>query len=456
MRAKATTQTPRAVAFNVLLPLERSALKATLEPDHKREKLDQSLERLFPNFNAPQDKAFVSALTYGIARRWFQLETLILWGLNRFEKFDNEFSASKTKQLLKPLDVKARLLLRMGFFQLLWLNSVPDYAAIASTLELAELVKLDTRNKKQLHAVLSAAAEPERLARLKKAISVVPLWPKPFSQHLSGIFSEEQLLEMKAASEQAPDGFWVRVNTIKISPEEYALTLKSEAIEFSASEPLGECIRIQKFSGSPAQLPGFEEGLVYVQDLSSALVTQWLLPESGQMILDLCAAPGSKTTHIAARIKNDGRVLAVENNPRRSERLRENCKRLGADCVEIITADALVWEPETTLRFDRILVDAPCSGIGTLHHQPDTLVQWRKAEATQYAKIQLEILTRASQWLKPDGRLLYSTCSLDPLENQNVIQSFLASNPEWRWVETHQQPITSTQDGFFGAVLTKK
>ena len=205
-----------------------------------------------------------------------------------------------------------------------------------------------------------------------------------------------------------------------------------------------------------ATLPSFCQGVFYVQDPSTLLAVHELDPEPGETVLDLCAAPGGKTTYIAQRMRNEGRIIAHDVSVDRLKLIEENCKRLSVDCVETVLPDALESRPAT---FDRILADAPCSNTGVMRRRVDLRWRIRPAEITRLQKQQLELLRLAAPLLRPNGTLVYSTCSLEPEENQKVVEQFLWEFPAFQLKQQRELiPFADQVDGAFVAtmVLTQK
>ena len=213
----------------------------------------------------------------------------------------------------------------------------------------------------------------------------------------------------------------VRVNTLKASHLELPVpTRPAERLP----EGLVLDAPFDAFSS-----PLWEQGLFMPQSRAAMAVARALEPQPGERVLDLCAAPGAKTTHLAALMRNEGRVVAVERHEGRAEALRRTAARMGARCVEVRTADA-TDPPEGT--FDRVLVDPPCSDLGTVAARPD--VRWRKQPATpeSLALTQAQILDRATTALRPGGVLVYSTCTISPVENERTIAAFLERHRDFR------------------------
>ena len=200
-----------------------------------------------------------------------------------------------------------------------------------------------------------------------------------------------------------------------------------------------------------AELRSFKDGWFYIQDPSTLLAVQLLDPQPGQSILDLCAAPGGKTTFIAQLMRNEGEIVACDISEERLKLVQENCRRLGATCVEPILFSALDSRPST---FDKILVDAPCSNTGVMRRRVD--LRWRISpeEILRLQQTQLDLLKLAATKLKPGGTLIYSTCSLEPEENSEVVKEFLRGHKNLR-LESEREllPFADNVDGAFVARL---
>jgi 16S rRNA (cytosine967-C5)-methyltransferase len=259
----------------------------------------------------------------------------------------------------------------------------------------------------------------------------------------------------------------IRTNTIKISKEKLKIYFDSKNISYSDDRMVKDCmILLQK--GSIEEIPGFVEGYWLVQSESSSIVSIVLDSKENENILDLCAAPGGKTTHIAALMNNKGNITAIDVSSKRIKKIQENCLRLGVDIVKCETADAKKYCPNK--KFDRILIDAPCSNTGVLGRRIDA--RWNKSQddINNLSIIQLDILNNAAKLLKSNGIMVYSTCSIEPEENQEVIDKFLHQNKDFQldkitpylpWeIEDDKgyfQILQSKQniDGFFIARLRK-
>jgi 16S rRNA (cytosine967-C5)-methyltransferase len=249
-----------------------------------------------------------------------------------------------------------------------------------------------------------------------------------------------------------PARAFARVNTLVTEPGKLIAAWRDEGVEydFGRWDWIPENLVFELRSHPPiATLPSFRKGWFYIQDPSTVLAPRLLDPHPGDRILDLCAAPGGKTTLLAQMLENDAQLVAVEPAPARRERLTENCNRLNADCTVVASlAEAPLRE------FDRILVDAPCSNTGVIRRRLDLRWRLRVEEIHRLCRAQLDLLGQAAPLLRPGGTLVYSTCSLEPEENRGVVDAFLATQPGFRLVQERELfPPEDKADGAYAALL---
>jgi 16S rRNA (cytosine967-C5)-methyltransferase len=223
----------------------------------------------------------------------------------------------------------------------------------------------------------------------------------------------------------------LRVNRLHSSVTTVEAAMQQADIAIAPIPPLPDALRLLKPVGSVRQLPGFKEGWWAVQDASAQLVSYLLDPQPGETVIDACAAPGGKTTHIAELMGDRGVIWACDRTSSRLKRLQENMQRLGLTSIQICAEDSR-HITRFTNQADRVLVDAPCSGLGTLHRHADA--RWRQSpdSVAELAQLQTELLRQAATWVKPGGVLVYSTCTLHPLENEAIAQNFLSTHPDWQ------------------------
>ena len=333
------------------------------------------------------------------------------------------------------------LLLRLGAYQLLCLDRVPDSAAVDTTVQLTRQLKLEratgfvngilrtlARGKETL-AWPDAGREP--LSHLQHSLSL-PKWLA--ERWLKELGADEAGQLAAALLEPAP--FSVRVNTLKTDRERFlaALVAAGHRGEPTRFAPEGVLLRER----APAPLPGDAEGWYQVQDEASMLIAPLLTPQPGERLLDACAAPGGKTTHLAALTGNRAEIIALDLHPQRLHLVEQGAKRLG--CAGIATRCWDLTLPPPFLpaeSFDGVLVDAPCSGLGVLRRNPEARWRLQPADITVLAERQAMILRQAAALVKPGGRLVYAVCTITPEETDRQVAHFLARHPDFRL-----QPLT--------------
>jgi 16S rRNA (cytosine967-C5)-methyltransferase len=351
----------------------------------------------------PRDRALATRLAYGAVQRRATLDHVI------------EQLAGRPVERLEPA---VRAALRLGVLQLAFLDRVPAHAAVRESVELAKqtsrggaglvnaVLRRAAREATTIIASLPDATPAEAALKHSYPLWIAELW-------FDALGPDEARALMEAGNEPAEAA--VRVNTLKADHLELPVPTRP-------ADHLSEGLIIDAPFDAFAS-PQWEQGLFMPQSRAAMAVARALDPQPGERILDLCAAPGGKTTHLAALIRNEGRITAVERHEGRAKGLARTAERMGAGCVEVRTADATT--PQETGDYDRVLVDPPCSDLGTLAARPD--VRWRKHSETPaaLAVTQGRILDQAAAALKPGGVLVYSTCTISPAENEQTIAAFL-------------------------------
>lgn len=403
------------------------------------------------------DRRFLTELIYGVCRRYNRL----LWIIGQV--------ASRP---VEKIDPKVRLLLCLGLYQIMDLSSVPDSAAVNETVKIAKSVT-HAGNVRFVNGVL------RNYLRKKDTISFPSEEETPIL-HDALMYNEPEWLVKKwttawgrekaravfsALNTIAPTD--IRVNTLKIS----AARLQEELLE-KGVEPAPIPFSQDGFSlGS--SLPFFKgeflkKGTAYVQNRASMIPALVLGPMPKDQVLDMCAAPGSKTTQMAAMMKNQGTITAWDLYPHKIQIIEENCRRLGITCVKARVHDSTEDVPSIHGLYDRVLLDAPCSGLGVIGRK--TEIRWRRTEKdlSFFPPLQQELLDRAADYVKPGGCLVYSTCTLAAEENEGNIRWFLERHPNFElmpfvlpglseskgmltlWPDIHHS------DGFFAAKMRRK
>jgi 16S rRNA (cytosine967-C5)-methyltransferase len=367
------------------------------------------------------DRGLCQELVYGVVRWQAALDWLI---------------ARKTgDRVQKPA---LQNLLRLGLYQIFWLERIPAHAAVNESVELARRTGFGPQSgfiNALLRGYLREFEETKRLlAELKTRQPALgyshPEWLVERWQQRWGAGPTAQLLEWN----NTPPKTFARVNTLKTEAGKLLPQWRDENVDydFARADWLEENLVFELKQHPPlVRLPSFQQGLFYIQDPSTLLAVRELEPKPGEMVLDLCAAPGGKLTYIAQLLRNEGRLLACEIAPERLQLIQENCARLSVTCVQ-----TAIWNPEIQQRgappagfgqgsFDRVLVDAPCSNTGVMRRRVDLRWRIQPQEIERLRAVQLGLLLQAETMVKPQGILVYSTCSLEPEENQGVVNEFL-------------------------------
>ncbi|MFB2896518.1 16S rRNA (cytosine(967)-C(5))-methyltransferase [Aerosakkonemataceae cyanobacterium BLCC-F50] len=405
------SQNPRQLAF------------LTLRDIHKGAYADVALDRFLRASNLNDiNRKFATELVYGSVRRQRTLDAII-----------DQLGKKKAHQ--QPTDL--RTILHLGLYQLRYLTNIPVSAAINTTVELAKENKFAGLSGvvnallRQYDRISTTNQDPlilpENLVERLGTLYSFPNWIIQLWLEQWGEAETEQLCEWM---NQTP-AIDLRINPLKTTLEEVENIFKSADILVRKIPHLPQALRLIGSTGAIQNLPGFKEGWWTVQDSSAQMVTHLLDPQPGETIIDACAAPGGKTTHIVELMQDDGKVWACDRTPSRLKKLQENAQRLDLKSIEICTGDSRNF-PQFTNVADRVLLDVPCSGLGTLHRHADA--RWRQTpeNVKELSILQRELLDSASKYVKPGGSLVYSTCTLHPLENEQAIEDFLTTHANWQ------------------------
>ena len=413
----------RALALNLLNDWQKS-----------RQLADELLELALASTTLQSpDRAFVTELFYGCLRRKLSLEFLI------------------TQLANKPPQPIVANILQLGLYQLFFLKT-PAHAAVNETVALAK-TQAHTSEAKFVNAILRRAErEHDALqARLDATRETAPWTYYSHPQWLWDRWVARLGRESAAALcewNNQPPPTYIRINTLKAS------TKPADIDAEPTSHPL--CWRVVNMSGL-FQGKSFTSGEFYVQDPSTLKAVDVLDPQPGESVLDMCAAPGGKTTYLAQKMQNRGRIIAADLSSSRLALVGENCRRLGVTIVATLACEGT--HLDRCLRgeqFDRVLVDAPCSNTGVLRRRAD--LRWRieETEIRKLATLQEKLLAAAAPFTKPQGILVYSTCSLQEEENRGVVERFVRSHPEFSLEATQSMfPPRDAMDGAFVARFHK-
>jgi len=404
--------------------------------------LDAELARA--GLSAP-NRRLVQELTFGVVRWQATLDWLIA-----------QKTQGRTQKAL------LQCLLRLGLYQMFWLDRIPDHAVVNETVALAKRGGLG-RQAGFVNAVLRGylrEREPTqaRLDALKTQQPALgyshPEWLCERWQQRWGADRLRHLLDWN----NTPPISYARVNTLRTDATRLTAQWKQEGVAFVPRQwdwtGHGLVFELQAHAPLTA-LPSFRQGLFYVQDPSTLLAVRELNPQPGERVLDLCAAPGGKTTFIAQLMQDRGLVVAQDPQRQRRQMIRENCERLGVTCVRLAPASS-AGPGEAPASFDRVLVDVPCSNTGVMRRRVDLRWRLRSTELQRLQTTQQGLLRLAAAQLRPAGTLVYSTCSLEPEENAEVVRQFLRENGAFKLAgERELLPFVEGVDGAFVARLVR-
>jgi len=339
---------------------------------------------------------------------------------------------------LEGLTPWIRNILRMGIYQIDFMEKVPESAAVDESVKLA---------KKYGHKGTAALVNAVLRSYLRNKSKVVfPSWGQDKVENIAlfysfpswmverwlEVFGEEETVKLCDAFNQRPR-LSLRVNSLRIGQKDMEEIFNREKIRFKPGRFLKNYYSIES-KMDLSQFSPLQEGWVYFQDESAGFPVMLLDPQPGECILDLCAAPGGKATFIAEKMKDQGMVIAVDISLEKLKTIKENCDRLGIESVKLCCADAKSFSCHPV---DKILLDAPCSALGTLGRNSDARWRKQKEDIPRLQKLQLEILSRAAELLKSGGVLVYSTCTIMPEENEQVIYRFLEQRKDFKQTDSH-------------------
>ncbi len=380
------------------------------------------------------DRLLAKAQLSGVDRNLF---TELVHGIVRRKRTLDGIIDRLARQPAHRQPPNLRQLLRLGLYQLRYLDRIPESAAVNTTVELAK-----TNNLTGLAGVVNGVlrqyirlqGDPAEVfnvfANSIERLGNLYSFPDWLIAHWLETLGEIETEQLCAAFNQVPT-IDLRVNILKIDRAKLIDIFQTSGIEVLPIPELPQGLHLTGHVGSISQLPGYQEGWWTVQDSSAQLVTHLLDPQPGEVIIDACAAPGGKTTHIAELMGNSGQIFALDKTASRLKKLQQNLDRLQLDTIKILTGDSCGFS-ELTNTADRVLLDAPCSGLGTLHRRADARWQKTPQQVEELATLQAKLLANTATWVKPGGVLVYATCTVHPLENEGVILPFLKTHPNWQ------------------------
>jgi 16S rRNA (cytosine967-C5)-methyltransferase len=446
---------PRDLAYDVLCRWSERSGPAAQELE----------QRLASAELSASERGLAVELVHGVIRRRATLDALL---------------AAHVQRPLEKVEIGALTLLRLGTYQLVFLSGAPAYAVVNETAELARRLGRPQWTGFVNGVLRSAGRALTDEYAASPASNAVPLadgryrlvqgkvFPDPaldFAGYFAAAFGFPHWLVERwrrrfATAELARLGFWfdapprlsLRVNVLRTTRDAFLEALLSAGIAARAGEH-PDAVRLDASARVP-DLPGFREGWFTVQDESAMWAASLLAPQPGERVLDLCAAPGGKSTHLATLMRNEGKVVAADVDAERLTLIGDTCRRLGLSIVETLT----VRRDSSDLPagpFDGVLMDVPCSNTGVLGKRPEARWRLTPADIAELADLQRGLLRAALARVRPGGRLVYSTCSIEPEENHDLVASVLSETPGWKLTDERFHVPGQPADGGYQALLSK-
>ncbi len=404
---KTLYQGPRGTAVKILNRVERtdSYLDKVLDAELKSPELNDL------------DKGLLTEIVHGVLRWQNKLD----WVLNGFSH--GNFAKS---------EINVKNTLRVALYQILFLDRIPHAAAVNEGVEFIKRIRGD-RPAGLVNAVLRNVIRnvegiryPDPATDQLQYLTVVYSHPQWMVKRWLPRFGFEETKKLLAALNERPV-LSLRINRLKVEPSYFLTLLDQQQIQYTGSSHINYFVKVKALS-KIGQMELFRNGMFTIQDESAALPCLLIAPKPEERIIDLCAAPGGKTTNMAEMMRNTGEVIAFDRYEAKSNLIRSSCERLGLRNVKLLVGDATTLEMEPV---DKVLLDAPCSGLGVLPKKPD--IKWKRdlLDIHKLAAMQIQLLENASKLVKPGGVLVYSTCTTEPEENQEIIKQFLVAHPEY-------------------------
>ncbi len=436
-------KSPRQCAFDILLKIHNNSAYSNIA-------LDKALEN---EKLSPVDKAFVSALVYGTVERTITLDyQLMLYLTKPIEKMSSAVLVA----------------LRLGAYQILFMDKVPDSAAVNESVK---LVKANSHSvaSGMVNAVLRKIAQNGFVLPDKKGLyyySIKYSCPKWLIKKWKDAYGEDNAVKLAESSLGAVDTV-LRVNTLKTDALSLINELTSQGIECSLCDFDKNAVAIKK-AGSLKAIKAYSDGLFHVQDTASQLCCKALNAKEGDTVIDICSAPGGKSFTLAQYMKNKGKIISCDIYKNRLSLIDDGAKRLGIDIISTAVNDGCLHNDSLPLA-DKILCDVPCGGLGVIRRKPE--IRFKNIdEVDKLPEIQYSILCNSVSYLKKGGTLVYSTCSLNPVENEEIVSKFLAEHSDFEEIEVLPEvkryaentksltlmPHIHNSDGFFVSAFRRK
>lgn len=420
---------PREVALKILVDINEKKAYSNIELN----KMDKDMEH--------RDENLVREIVYGIIENKLYIDHIIS-------------KASKIR--LKKIHPYILEILRMGIYQILFMDKIPNSAAVNESVKLAKkyghkgtigyvngILRAITRDKDKFLEIDESDKAQFISIKYSHPKWMVERWIKEFGTDFT-----EKLCK---ANNETPS-LNIRVNTLKTNKKELILKLTEKGIKLKEALYADDCLIVDEVNNI-TNLQEFKDGLFTIQDESSMLVAQIMDPVEGSTALDVCSAPGGKSTHMAQYMGNKGMIISRDIFDHKIKLIEENSKRLGIDIINVENYDALTKDKKLIGKIDYLLLDAPCSGLGLIRRKPE--IKWNRLEedVSILSKLQYDIIDNIKDYIKPGGTLVYSTCTIEKEENINIINKFISENPDFKLKSIYdrfifKENLNSLKDGY--------
>ena len=434
---------PRELAFKILKNAVSGATYSNIAVDNALKKNELSAA----------DAGLLTAIVMGVTERTLTLDRII------------DALSSRPGDV----DSDARVLLRMGIYQVMYLDRIPEYAAVNETVELAP-----RRCRGFVNAIMREFLRRKQKGRLSELfpdeeshpiefLSIYYSFPQDMCERFLSIYGLERTKKIFEIFNRPPK-LTLRINTLKISREDYARLLDEREIKYTLSHRLENAVLLENVNFGA--LPGFDEGYFFIQDEASQTCVEAIDAKAGMLMIDACSCPGSKSFGSAIKMKNQGKILSFDLHQSKLSLIDKSAERLGIDIITAAVRDGRNLDESLVGQADRVLCDVPCSGLGVIAKKPE--IRYKSlSDFARLPEIQLAILENCSKYVKDGGILVYSTCTVLPEENELNVAKFLSSHPEFTPVDFAVGDVKSEHgmlslapdihetDGFFVAKFIK-
>ena len=428
----------REIALKILYKIDKEDAYSNIELN---EQIKQNRKNL-----TEKDIGLISEIVYGVTTWRLTLDEII-----------KKYSKIKIKKI-SPWILN---ILRMGIYQIIFLDKIPKSAAVNESVNLAKRYG-HSSSSNFVNAILRKIEKNDYEEFFKieddiERISKTTSMPKWIVEELMKNNEIKKVEEICKNSNIKPK-ITIRVNSLKINKQELIKKLKEKGIECNEpQEKVDDFLILEKIKNIE-NIDEFKKGYFTIQDISAGQTARILNPQPGELVLDACSAPGGKTTYMAELMKNEGKIEAWDIHEHRTKLVEQNAQRLGINIIETKVKDASLYDEKLKEKFDKILLDVPCLGIGVIKRKPDIKWERKLEDVEKITEIQKKILNNCSKYLKKDGAMVYSTCSILKEENQDVVDEFLKENSGFyiESNEVHNILPNQEEDGFFICKIYKK